>query len=204
VTFLSLDSGWWQVLVAALTLVVYVFLLAYAMKQVAEARRSREEQARPFVIVDFEPRWLTYIVIENIGKTAAREVSISFDPPLSATLPAPGAWEASPAFTSGIPLLPPGRRLRVLFDALDQRWESGLPMTYTVELTYMGPSGTRNTFNDAYVLDLNVYKGSAPPEDGLPQIAQSLGEVQRVLKSWTHRPNGLRVYSSDAEPYEGQ
>jgi hypothetical protein len=54
------------------------------------------------------------------------------------------------------------------------------------------------------VLDLNIYKGSAMPDDGLPQIAKALGEVQRVLKSWTHRPNGLRVYNSDAERHEGQ
>lgn len=203
-TYLGLEAGAWSALVAALTLVVYVFLLAYAMKQVAEARRSREEQSRPFVIVDFEPGWATFIVVENIGRTAAREVTMSFDPPLSATVAPPWAWEASTAFTSGIPLLPPGRRLRVFFDALTPRFDAGLPMTYNVKLTYKGPPGIRKAFEDQYVLDLNIYRGGSPPEDGLPEIAKHLKDLREVLKSWTHSIDGLRVYNVDAERYEGQ
>jgi hypothetical protein len=183
VTFLGLEVGAWSALAAMLTLVVYVLLLAYAVKQVGEARRSREEQSRPFVVVDFEPGHATYIIVENIGKTAAREVTMSFDPPLSATLSRPWAWEDSTAFTSGIPLLPPGRRLRIFFDALTPRFDSGLPMTYNVKLTYEGPPGTPKAFEDQYVLDLNIYKGTSPPEDGLPEIAENLAALCAVLKS---------------------
>jgi hypothetical protein len=43
------------------TVAVYVVLGIFAWIQVLQARRLREEQARPFVIVDFEPGFLVYL-----------------------------------------------------------------------------------------------------------------------------------------------
>ena len=134
---------------------------------------------------------------------AARQ-TMSFDPPLSATVTPPWAWQESTAFTSGIPLLPPGRRLRVFFDALTPRFDSGLPMTYDVKLNYTGPPGTPKAFVDQYVLDLNIYKGGSPPEDGLPEIAKHLEQTLKLLKSWTYSIDGLRVYNVDAERHQEQ
>jgi hypothetical protein len=57
------------------TVAVYVVLGIFAWIQVLQARRLREEQARPFVIVDFEPGFLVYLTVENIGRTMARDVS---------------------------------------------------------------------------------------------------------------------------------
>ena len=51
------------------TIAVYVVLGIFAWLQVLQARRFREEQARPFVIVDFEPGFLVYLTVENIGRT---------------------------------------------------------------------------------------------------------------------------------------
>ena len=66
------------------TVAVYVVLGIFAWIQVLQARRLREEQARPFVIVDFEPGFLVYLTVENIGRTMARDVSIRFSPPSQA------------------------------------------------------------------------------------------------------------------------
>jgi hypothetical protein len=59
---------------ACATVAVYVVLGIFAWIQVLQARRLREEQARPFVIVDFEPGFLIYLTVENIGRTMAREI----------------------------------------------------------------------------------------------------------------------------------
>jgi hypothetical protein len=67
------------------TVAVYVVLGIFAWIQVLQARRLREEQARPFVIVDFEPGFLVYLTVENIGRTMARDVTIRFDKPLAST-----------------------------------------------------------------------------------------------------------------------
>jgi hypothetical protein len=54
---------------AWVTIAVYVVLGIFAWLQVLQARRLCEEQARPFVIVDFEPGCLVYLTVENIGRT---------------------------------------------------------------------------------------------------------------------------------------
>jgi hypothetical protein len=76
--------------------------------QVLQARRLREEQARLFVIVDFEAGFLVYLTVENIGRTMARDVTIRFDKPLESTLSGPREIDESPLLRKPIPTLPPG------------------------------------------------------------------------------------------------
>src|SRR5215218_5772519 len=78
------------------TVAVYVVLGIFAWIQVLQARRLREEQARPFVIVDFEPGFLVYLTVEDIGRTMARDVIIRFDKPLESTLTGPREIDESP------------------------------------------------------------------------------------------------------------
>lgn len=103
------------------TVAVYVALGIFAWIQVLQARRLREEQARPFVIVDFEPGFLVYLTVENIGRTMARDVTVRFDKPLASTLTGPREINESPLLRQPIPTLPPGRKIRVLFDQYDAR-----------------------------------------------------------------------------------
>jgi hypothetical protein len=88
---------------AWVSLAVYVILGIFAWVQVLEARRLREEQAPPFVIVDFEPGSLIYLTVENIGRTMARDVAIRFDKPLESTLLEPRELDESPIFREPIP-----------------------------------------------------------------------------------------------------
>src|SRR5262245_41170113 len=92
----------------------------FAGLQVREARTSREEQSRPFVIAYFTPTWLTYFVVENIGSTIARDVSLTFTPALESTLTDADVLDA-PALSEGIPTLAPGQKLRFLFDTAPER-----------------------------------------------------------------------------------
>jgi hypothetical protein len=63
---------------AAGTFVVAVLAARAAFRQVREARTLREEQARPFVVVDFTLNPTTNfffdIVVKNIGATLASNV----------------------------------------------------------------------------------------------------------------------------------
>jgi hypothetical protein len=67
------------------TVAIYLPLGIFAWIQVLQARKLREEQARPFVIVDFEAGFLVYLTVENTGRTMARDVPIQFDKPLEST-----------------------------------------------------------------------------------------------------------------------
>ena len=104
-------------LAAWATVLIYIVIGLFAWRQVREARKLREEQARPFVIVDFEPGFLVYLTVENLGRTLARDVTIRFNKPLDSTLPEPHDFDESPIFRGEpIPVLPPGKQVRVLFD----------------------------------------------------------------------------------------
>jgi hypothetical protein len=87
---MTLFASWpWEWSASAWSALTFLVLLAAAVagaRQVREARGLREEQVRPFVLIDFRA-WQTIveIVITNIGSTLAREVTFSFDPPLAST-----------------------------------------------------------------------------------------------------------------------
>jgi hypothetical protein len=154
---------------ACATVVIYIVIGLFAWRQVHEARKLREEQARPFVIVDFEPGWLVYLTVENLGRTVARDVVIQFDKPLTSSLQGRRQIDESPLFREPIPTLPPGKKIRVLFDQYNDRTEAGLPLVYDVEVRYRGPTRGK-PWKDIYRLDLGMYLGSALPLKGIPEL----------------------------------
>jgi hypothetical protein len=100
-------------------------------EQARQAQELREEQARPFVIVDFDHvDMLFLLVIENVGRTMARNVIIKFDKPLTTTIERPHELDEAPLFREPIPSLPPGKKLHVPFDTLPARIENDLPLAY--------------------------------------------------------------------------
>jgi hypothetical protein len=178
------------------TVAVYVVLGIFAWIQVLQARRLREEQARPFVIVDFEPGFLVYLTVENIGRTMARDVSIRFDKPLESTLSGPREIDESPLLRKPIPTLPPGRKIRVLFDQYAARLEAKLPLTYDVTLHYKGPFG-KKAWEHPYRLDLGIYLGSQEPPKGLPELVTEVQNIRKELQKWRGGTRGLLVQAID-------
>jgi hypothetical protein len=174
------------------TVAVYIGLGIFAWIQVLQARRLREEQARPFVIVDFEPGFLVYLTVANLGRTMARDVSIRFDKPLESTLSGPHEIDESPLFREPIPTLPPGKKIRVLFDQYAARMEAELPLTYDVTLRYKGPTGKKE-WEHPYRLDLGMYLGSALPPKGLPELVDEVEKIRKELEKWKEGGRGLRV-----------
>lgn len=173
------------------TFVIYVVIGLYARKQVEEARTLREEQARPWVVVDFEPGFIFHLTVENIGRTVARDVSIRFDPPLMTTLSKPWAWEESTLLTDGIPLLPPGRKLSIFFDSFGARMESDLPKVYDVFLEYDGPADHKRRLTSYYRLDFRFHWGMEMAPKGMPDLVKTLGEVRDEMKKWTDGSSGI-------------
>jgi len=112
--------AWWTAervvaLATAGQLAVLLIAAWYARRQVAEARelrkaeaRRRETEARPYVVVDFEPEVppLLYLVVTNLGRTMASNVRFEVDPPFRSTqdehTPPPNGWARSPRPPAGI------------------------------------------------------------------------------------------------------
>ncbi|HEV8598287.1 MAG TPA: hypothetical protein VGQ69_02915 [Gemmatimonadales bacterium] len=178
------------------TVTIYIVLGIFAWIQVLQARKLRKEQARPFVVVDFEAGFLVYLTVENIGRTMARDVTIRFDKPLESTLSRPREIDETPLFREPIPTLPPGKKIRVLFDSYVARFEASLPLTYDVMLRYKGPTG-RKEWEHPYRLDLNMYLGSAEPPKGLPELVAEVEKIRKEMEKWRVSGRGLRVQTVD-------
>ena len=182
-------------LIAGIAAVVVYF-------QVREARRTREDQARPFVIVDIQPSpvwWNIFnLVIENVGTTLARDVAISFTPELS-TSQKDYDLANSALIKEGIPSLPPRRRIQVLFDVSHERKKTDLPMRYEAEVSFKDARG-RQQESLRYVIDLGYLYGLHRVEEyGLHHAAKALREINSTMQKWTGRQGRLDVWTRDED-----
>jgi len=202
--FSAWDPADWSALSGGVTALVAVVAAAFAFLQVRHAKLLREEQAQPFVVVDFEssPVWRNAIelVVQNIGKTVAKNVRVTFDPPLKST-EQQGGYELAKSvlLTQGVPTMPPGKRVSALFDFTHERKDSGLPMTYTATVEFTDSRGRRQE-TLSYILDLNVLYGLMKfTEYGVHDAAKALVEMQKTMGKWTAHSNGIRVHTLDED-----
>lgn len=171
-------------------------------EQAAREERRQEELARPFVVVDFEPSpaWgnAVNLVFENLGKTLAKNVRFTFEPPLKSSQSGTGFEVAdSVLIKSGVPAMPPGKRIEALFDLSHERISTDLPMTYRVKVDCEDASGRRQETLE-YVLDLGFrYSLGRIDVKTIHHAAESLKKIEQNLKKWTANHNGVRVWMRD-------
>ncbi|MGN6129151.1 MAG: hypothetical protein ACTHOK_02305 [Nocardioidaceae bacterium] len=224
-----------QAVATVLTLIVAIFAVRYAAGQVKEARaqvtearrareeqseranqetqeraerdaRLREEQARPFVVVDFQPSavWgnIIEIVFENVGQTLAKDVRFHFSPELESSQGSEGYdFKNSVLIRRGIPSMPPGKRFAALFDLSHERIKTDLPMAYSVRVD-MKDAFDRQQPTLEYVLDLNFMYGFRRIDaKTIHDVAKSLKEIETNVGRWTQHFNGLRVWVRDEDAY---
>lgn len=159
------------------------------------------------MVVDFEPSpvWgnIINLVIENVGKTLAKNVRFAFDPPLKSSQESRDGYDFGDTvlLRSGIPAMPPGKRFTALFDMSHERIRTDLPMAYTVQVDLDDAYG-RPQEPLTYVLDLNFRYGLRRIEEKtVHDVAKSLKEIERSVKSWTQHFNGMRVWVRDEDAY---
>src|SRR5258708_6932283 len=199
----STPTNWTQVgaVAAWATVAIYLALGIFAWVQVLQARKLRRDQARPFVIVDFEPGFVVYLTVETLGKTMARDVTIKFDKPLETTLKRPRELDDTPLFREPTATFPPGKKIRILLDSISDRVTAGLPLTYTVTVKYRG-TASEKPFEETYKLDLGMYLGSEPPKE-LPQLVAEVKEIRQEMAKWKGRNlDGLLVHTTDTRRQE--
>jgi len=195
----ALEVSQVSAIAALITAVVAIIALTFAWKQVAESKELREQQSRPYVVVDFRYRSaLAVLSIENIGSTVASDIAISVERPFESTIPGVDPM-GTHVMREGIPMLVPGRRIEILFDSVITRFESDLPMTYEVAVSY---AGYRNTiYRDIYVLDFDHVKETLMAERSTSEILESgLKKIESSLKAIStevHSVNRTRHETAD-------
>lgn len=175
--------------------------------QVREARRTREEQARPFVVVDVQPSrvwWNIFnLVVENVGTTVAHDVKIKFVPDVG-TSQQGYDLAGSALLTEGIPTLPPRRRIEVLFDLAHERKKTELPSRYEVEVTFLD-ARRRVQQPLKYVVDLGYLYGlQRVDEYGVHHAAKALREIEKMVRSSRYRGRLAVWVRNEDEDHEAE
>jgi len=181
---------------SGLTFLAVIVGAYVAWRQVSEARRLREEQARPFVVIDFHAvaNFFIEVRITNLGTTLAYDAQFKFDRPPTSTHEDRNLANLN-LFRNGIPSLAPGKEFVFFFDTYPDRIEKDLPMSYEVHVTYTDPSG--KGYSDRAVLDLDIYYDSGGiTQHGLHDVHKQLKRIADNLKNWTD-PDGLKVLTRD-------
>lgn len=127
--------------------------VATSNAQLGEARRTREQQVRPYVavLVEQDPQdpQLIYFVVRNFGVSPARDVAFEMEPE-------PQSSDGPLRLPSELPYLPPGGEFRTFWDSGLERRGMGLPERHRIKLSYR--SDEFGPHADEHILDLAYLK----------------------------------------------
>jgi hypothetical protein len=172
--------------------VIYIVVAWFAGGAVREAARMRRQQAdvqraeaRPYVFVTFDlsNRRLIHLKVENVGRTAARDVEFLVDPPIESHMDNASGTHASAFLAQHWPILPPNSSLRAVFDDPHRRLapDNTLPMRYCVTAKYSA-SATDDTYEEAQIIDLEVYLSiNYIPEHDFHDLVETLKDVRDAV-----------------------
>lgn len=194
--------------IVATTGVVTLILLAIAAvftgKQLRLARNARRERDRPFVTVDIEiqAHILFRLVLRNLGKTSATDVSLSFDPSLTSTLDNESKKVKDVPFLNGtISTFHPGKSFGVLFDRGPDRASKRdeFPDRYEVQVRYWGIDG--GFYDETQIIDLADYWDKPDlNEHDLHDVHDQLDRMRRSLVEINQAIRDLVPLSNDHFP----
>ena len=131
----------WAALFSGGTFLTAILASVLALLQLLQYTEARLEDSRPFVTVDFYFReTLVCIAAQNVGKSPAMNVKITFDPPLKSTTVQIGE-QIRASLSKPIPMMAPNRKLAWLLDSSTVAFSQPeiVPHSYKVKVTYSGP-----------------------------------------------------------------
>jgi hypothetical protein len=166
----NVGSGTWMVWAAWAAILLGVFALVFANRQIKHNRRLVAEQTRPNVAMFMEPHpadWhVIELVVRNFGQTTAYDIQFSFSNP-----PTVAEYENSADGYADItelqlprelPVLAPGQEWRMVWDSALDRAEigSGIESRFAGTVTYYDrpatPRGWRFWRSNRHALQTDV------------------------------------------------
>ena len=189
-----------QLLSSFATLVVAAGILY----QGREARKARDDEDRPQIIVDadYTGRFTTNIVVRNIGHGVARNITFAFSAPLQST----SGYDITelPYFKNGINFMAPQTSLPAVWDSyqnvVKNLKDKGLTEGITITSYYEDRQGERYettwTINPLLLegSGYSDYKGYEDEVQALQDQARAMEKISEdleVLKeTMNHPPNG--------------
>lgn len=210
VELISPDRDVLDILIFIIQILTLVFLIIYVKKtwdiasatrastktserMLEEMRDERDQETAPYVIAYFEfKNHVIYLYIKNIGKTAARNVTLEFEPKLQTKLMEDYISNTN-LIKNGIKSLAPGQEIKTLFDTAPSYLNSSLPMCYTVKISYSG--GLLNNLRESeQILDISVQSGLIPDDQrGIPELVEVMKKLSEHNKNMGRTLDKIRA-----------
>lgn len=198
-TFLDISDGGWQAIAAWVGLLLIAVAALVAFFQLQLGQRLRAEQAQPYVVIYAEhneahPHFID-LIVKNFGATAARDISITIDPPLKRSA---GGEIEDVKGPSLIRTLVPGQEWRTFWDSTIHRAELNMPSRYTATIEF---NDTRGRRLGPYTFDLDwdqIMDRGWIETFGMHQLAEAVREARDLLKNrGDHQHMRVLAYSGE-------
>jgi hypothetical protein len=193
-SFLWWRTAEWEAVGVWITGIVTIGLLIYAVLQLREARGVRDDQTRPYIVVDFHFKSvMVALSVKNIGQTAARNVRVKLDEPVTSAVMPSIEWQESGLFKDGVSMFAPGREMRFALDVMSERRERGLPMTISGAVEYSRYHGGRS-WTEPFVIDLFAYGEALMAPKDVAWIGDEMERIRKILAKWQNmQPDELPI-----------
>lgn len=153
--------------------------------QAREARKARDDQDRPQIIVDadYTGRFTTNIVVRNIGNGMAKNISFEFSAPIETT----NGWDITelPYFKNGLNFMAPHTDIAAVWDSYQNVVQTlrnkGLTEGITITSKYEDRQGER--YETEWTINPLLLEGSGYSEyKGYEDQVQALEDQARALE----------------------
>ena len=208
--FWGVSQVGWQAaaaLTGIATLIIAATAAVVAYKQFRVNQHTRDDQSRPYIIADFEPSRagivLSDFVVRNIGKTPAMSVQVRLTPsPARARETTNFPLSQARLISGTLPMMAPNRELRLFFDAMPDRYEAKLPMSFEARIMYRNSRGVE--FDEVTTVDMDSGRGSLQTTIyGLHDAAKALRSIDKKLDTVNrHLKNPIQVTTEDLLAHE--
>lgn len=193
----------WAALGTWATVLVAAVAAFFALRQVREARLTRERQTQPNVVAFIRPNAKVYqfldLVVANYGLTPAYHVKLDL-PPLTVTpyMGMTGGQVTQLHIPDEIAVLAPGQEWRNFWDSSINRYDKRNELGSRFEGSVSFEDSRGNKFRNPSILDWDTHFDTTfvgdSPDESAKEIAGKLSDISSVLKSYQNEHDGIWVY----------
>lgn len=180
-------------IILIITLIIFGVSAYFAWKANKERKELFAMETGPYVAFSFDVfNDAVRMLIENTGKTAAKNIKIVSDPPISRLLRDPE--QCKYLLSKGIKTLMPGEKIEIFLNTIERVFKSNkdIPMCYDICVSYEGGLLSKRR-EDSLEIDLRTY-ADAPyrRKRNIDNIVKELEEIKKEL-------NGIKRILSPLE-----
>lgn len=185
-SFLWWRTTEWEAVGVWITGLVTVGLLVYAAVQIHDARGVREDDTRPYIIVDFHFKSVMLsLSVKNIGQSPAKDVLVTLDKPITSAVMPSVEWQNSGLFKDGVSMFAPGREMRFAVDVMSDRQGAGLPTTISGTVSYSRYHNHKgDPWTEPFAIDLFAFGDALMAPKDIAWIGDEMEKIRKILADW--------------------